>query len=131
MASSSQSSISPESHDPYEMSARKDPRVQISDMKGEHEADEQIGEGNDEPVDAHLSTNRDRYQMERMGKQQVLVRHFRPMATFSFNAMATCVYVNLRSGLRELLLTHFSVGSLASSASARELPTGGGQACSG
>ncbi len=30
--------------------------------------------------------------MSRMGKQQVFVRHFRPMATFSFNAMATCVW---------------------------------------
>jgi len=34
----------------------------------------------------------DEVQMSRMGKQQVFVRHFRPMATFSFNAMATCVW---------------------------------------
>lgn len=93
MASSSRSSISPEYHTQYEMNARKEPHVQISDTKGVRELDEQLGDGDDEPVDATLSTSNDRYQMERMGKQQVLVRHFRPMATFSFNAMATCVYV--------------------------------------
>jgi hypothetical protein len=27
-----------------------------------------------------------------LGKQQVLVRHFRPMATFSFVAMATSIW---------------------------------------
>jgi hypothetical protein len=93
MASSS-GSVSPEYSPEYEMTPQKDARVQISDLKEVHELDEQVGEGSDEPVDATLSTSKDRYQMERMGKQQVLVRHFRPMATFSFNAMATCVYVD-------------------------------------
>ena len=90
--SSNSSSITPEYHDTFEMSGRKAPRVTVGDVKGEGPLDGQVGEGNDEPLDATLSTNDDRFNMNRMGKQQILVRHFRPMATFSFNAMATCVW---------------------------------------
>jgi choline transport protein len=68
-------------------------------------------DGSDDHEDTTRSTNIDRHDMERMGKrwpaydepstpltmvrpgkQQVLVRHFRPMATFSFVAMATSVW---------------------------------------
>lgn len=95
MASSSSAfsvSISQAQHGNLEMLDCKAPHVTIGDEKDDGVPADHLSEGDDEPVDATLSTSNDRYQMHRMGKEQVLVRHFRPMATFSFNAMATCVW---------------------------------------
>ena len=53
---------------------------------------EEVRESDDETIDVTKSTDHDRYQMERMGKTQLLVRQFRPLSTFAFNAMATSVW---------------------------------------
>ena len=109
-SSNSSTSVVPQSKVEFEMAERKLPQVSIGEMLREEEHNERMGPNDDEPLDPTLSTSQDRYQvrvkvdvatissnelrsqMDRMGKQQVLVRHFRPMATFSFNAMATCVW---------------------------------------
>ncbi|KAK3724841.1 hypothetical protein LTR37_000889 [Vermiconidia calcicola] len=52
--------------------------------------EEEIG-GEDDGLDATAFNSRDHYAMERMGKKQVLMRRFRAMSTFTFNAMATSV----------------------------------------
>lgn len=80
-------------HDEYELSERKGARVSIGEVPEKHGFAEGITEaGDDDVVDATASTGNDRFQMERMGKKQVLVRRFRPMSTFAFNAMATSVW---------------------------------------
>ena len=79
-------------HDEYELSERKTTRVSIDELPetqlGFAEALAEAGQ----PPDANASTRLDQFQMERMGKKQVLVRRFRPMSTFAFNAMATSVW---------------------------------------
>ncbi|KAK5169375.1 uncharacterized protein LTR77_005350 [Saxophila tyrrhenica] len=95
MAASSSSfttSVVPQSKNDFEMAERKLPQISIGELRREEEQDDGTALDNDEPFDPTLSTASDRYQMNRMGKQQAFVRHFKPMATFSFNAMATCVW---------------------------------------
>ncbi|OQO02777.1 hypothetical protein B0A48_11059 [Cryoendolithus antarcticus] len=92
-SSSSQSSSPP--------SIERDNGLEMHDRKGPHVGEGAIIHDRNEPkeaafdvdeVDATKSTSADRFQMERMGKDQVFVRHFKPMATFSFVAMATSVW---------------------------------------
>lgn len=91
MAAASSTQAMP--HDEYEMTARKGARVSIGEVPEKHGFAEGIMEaGDDGGVDATDSTGLDRFQMDRMGKKQVLVRRFRPMSTFAFNAMATSVW---------------------------------------
>jgi hypothetical protein len=86
------SSTQAKPHDEYEMTARKDTRVSIGEVPEKSGFEAAIMEAGDDGVDATASTGHDRFQMDRMGKKQVLVRRFRPMSTFAFNAMATSVW---------------------------------------
>jgi hypothetical protein len=45
------------------MSERKGPQVIVGGVTEEHELDGQIGEGDDEPMDATLSNKNDRYNV--------------------------------------------------------------------
>ncbi|KAM0714979.1 hypothetical protein Q7P37_009444 [Cladosporium fusiforme] len=93
MASSSQASM-PASADTsgIELKARKSAQFSTREIARDIGEPSKGSENENESDDAMRSTNVDRYNMERMGKQQVLVRHFRPMATFSFVALATSVW---------------------------------------
>lgn len=80
-------------HDEFELSERKGTRVSIDELPEKHVGfAEALAEAQEHPPDATASTRLDQFQMERMGKKQVLVRRFRPMSTFAFNAMATSVW---------------------------------------
>lgn len=80
-------------HDEFELSERKGARVSIEEISDKKMSfAEVIAEPDDDAPDATYSTGGDTFQMERMGKKQVLVRRFRPMSTFAFNAMATSVW---------------------------------------
>lgn len=74
------------------MTERKAPQITIGEASQREVFPDEMGEGDEHSVDATKSTSQDQYNMERMGKRQQLVRHFRPMSTFSFNAMATSVW---------------------------------------
>lgn len=76
----------------FEMNERKGTRVSVAEVPEKNAAGEAVMEVDDEGPDATSSTRLDQFQMERMGKKQVLVRRFRPMSTFAFNAMATSVW---------------------------------------
>ncbi|GAB7366367.1 hypothetical protein MBLNU230_g8165t2 [Neophaeotheca triangularis] len=76
-----------------ELSDRKAPQVSATQAARGHElAQDENDEGFDGQIDAMMSTRLDSKDMDRLGKQQVLVRHFPPMATFAFVAMATSVW---------------------------------------
>lgn len=79
-------------HDEFEMNERKGTRVSVDEVPVKNATGETVMEIDDEGPDATSSTRLDQFQMERMGKKQVLVRRFRPMSTFAFNAMATSVW---------------------------------------
>ncbi|KAK6430602.1 hypothetical protein LTR95_013241 [Oleoguttula sp. CCFEE 5521] len=83
-SSSSQSSSPPsiERENGLEMHDRKVPQVGEGAVTHNHDGSKEAAYDVDE-VDATKSTSADRFQMERMGKDQVFVRHCKPMATFS------------------------------------------------